>query len=201
MNTGIQRSSSTPFGAATTTSPPGEYSIGENRFKKDLPSIAVSHKIPYVATVNPAYYLDLMNKVRKASLIEGPAYIHAYSPCPTGWRHEGRYAVKVARLAVQTRIFPLYEVIYGKYILNRKVNKPKPVTEYLKLQKRFAHLTKSEIEIIQKNADNEYERILRLSEEFDIEKKLANAFQNYIENLKSQMDEAYGNLLGDLRYL
>lgn len=201
MNTGIQRSSSTPFGAATTTSPPGEYSIGENRFKKDLPSIAVSHKIPYVATVNPAYYLDLMNKVRKASLIEGPAYIHAYSPCPTGWRHEGRYAVKVARLAVQTRIFPLYEVIYGKYILNRKVNKPKPVTEYLKLQKRFAHLTKSEIEIIQKNADNEYERILRLSEEFDIEKKLANAFQNYIENLKSQMDEAYGNLLGDLRSL
>lgn len=199
MNTGIQRSSCTPFGASTTTSPPGDYSIGENKFKKDLPSIAVSHKIPYVATVNPAYYLDLMNKVKKASLIEGPAYIHAFSPCPTGWRHDGRYAVKVARLAVQTRIFPLYEVIHGKYILNRRVNRPKPVVDYLKLQKRFAHLTEDEIKIIQENANNQYERILKLSEEFDMEKKLADAFSQHIDKLKHQMDEAYQKFTEDFQ--
>jgi pyruvate ferredoxin oxidoreductase beta subunit len=200
MNTGIQRSSSTPYGAATTTSPPGKFSIGENRFKKDLPAIAVAHKIPYVATVNPAYYLDLMNKVRKASLIQGPAYIHAFSPCPTGWRHEGRYAVKMARLAVQTRVFPLYEVINGKYILSRKITKPKPVTEYLKLQKRFAHLTPMDMEVIQENVNNEYERILKLSEEVDLETKLTGTFQQHIDRLKQQMDEAYQRMREEIAH-
>ncbi len=194
MNTGIQRSSLTPYGAFTTTSPPGKQSIGENRFKKDLPAIAVAHKIPYVATVNPAFYLDLMNKVKKAALIKGPAYIHAFSPCPTGWRHEGRYAVKVARLAVQTRVFPLYEVINGKYILNRKINKPKPIKEYLALQKRFAHLTPMDIEVIQEHVNQEYERILKLSEEVDLEAKLTATFQQHLDRLKQQMDEAYQHL-------
>jgi pyruvate ferredoxin oxidoreductase beta subunit len=200
MNTGIQRSSSTPYGAATTTSPPGKFSIGENRFKKDMPAIAVAHKIPYVATVNPAYYLDLMNKVRKASLIQGPAYIHAFSPCPTGWRHEGRYAVKMARLAVQTRVFPLYEVINGKYVLSRKITKPKPVTEYLKLQKRFAHLTPMDMEVIQENVNNEYERILKLSEEVDLETKLTSTFQQHIDRLKQQMDEAYQRMREEIAH-
>jgi pyruvate ferredoxin oxidoreductase beta subunit len=200
MNTGIQRSSLTPYGAMTTTSPPGKFSIGENHFKKDLPAIAVAHKIPYVATVNPAFYLDLMNKIRKASLIKGPAYIHAFSPCPTGWRHEGRYAVKVARLAVQTRVFPLYEVIDGKYILNRKITKPKPVTEYLKMQKRFAHLTAKDIEIIQENVTKDYERIEKLSEEVDLETKLTGTFQQHIDRLKQQMDQAYQNLREELAH-
>ncbi len=199
MNTGIQRSSSTPYGAFTTTSPPGKQSFGEDRFKKDLPAIAVAHKIPYVATVNPAYYLDLMNKVKKAALIKGPAYLHAFSPCPTGWRHEGRYAVKIARLAVQTRMFPLYEVIDGKYILNRKITKPKPVNDYLSLQKRFAHLTAREIDIIQENVDREYDRILKLSEEVDVEMKLTTTFQQYLEGLKQQMDETHARLLESLR--
>jgi pyruvate ferredoxin oxidoreductase beta subunit len=200
MNTGIQRSSSTPYGAMTTTSPPGKFSIGESHFKKDLPAIAVAHKIPYVATVNPAFYLDLMNKIRKASLIKGPAYIHAFSPCPTGWRHEGRYAVKIARLAVQTRVFPLYEVIDGKYILNRKINKPKPVAEYLKAQKRFAHLTAPDIEIIQENVTKEYERIEKLSEEVDLETKLTGTFQQHLDRLKQQMDQAYQNLQEELAH-
>jgi pyruvate ferredoxin oxidoreductase beta subunit len=200
MNTGIQRSSLTPYGAMTTTSPPGKFSIGETHFKKDLPAIAVAHKIPYVATVNPAYYLDLMNKVKKAALIEGPAYIHAFSPCPTGWRHEGRYAVKIARLAVQTRVFPLYEVIDGKYSLNRRINKPKPVTEYLKLQKRFSHLTAGDIGIIQDNVNKEYERILKLSEEVDLETKFASTFQEHIDRLKQQMDEAYQQMRQDLAH-
>jgi pyruvate ferredoxin oxidoreductase beta subunit len=200
MNTGIQRSSSTPYGAMTTTSPPGKFSIGESHFKKDLPAIAVAHKIPYVATVNPAFYLDLMNKVRKASLIKGPAYIHAFSPCPTGWRHEGRYAVKIARLAVQTRVFPLYEVIDGKYILNRKINKPKPVAEYLKAQKRFAHLTAADIEVIQENVTREYERIEKLSEEVDLETKLTGTFQQHLDRLKQQMDQAYQNLQDELAH-
>jgi pyruvate ferredoxin oxidoreductase beta subunit len=200
MNTGIQRSSLTPYGAMTTTSPPGKFSIGETHFKKDLPAIAVAHKIPYVATVNPAYYLDLMNKVRKASLIEGPAYIHAFSPCPTGWRHEGRYAVKIARLAVQTRVFPLYEVIDGKYFLNRRINKPKPVTEYLKLQKRFSHLTAGDIEVIQENVNKEYEHILKLSEEVDLETKFASTFQQHIDRLKQQMDEAYQKMRQEMAH-
>jgi pyruvate ferredoxin oxidoreductase beta subunit len=198
MNTGIQRSSLTPYGAFTTTSPPGKQSIGENRFKKDMPAIAVAHKIPYVATVNPAFYLDLMNKVKKAALIKGPAYIHAFSPCPIGWRHDGRYAVKIARLAVQTRVFPLYEVINGKYILNRKVNKPKPVKEYLALQKRFAHLTPKDIDIIQENVNQEYEGILKLSEEVDLEAKLTAAFQQHVDRLKQQMDEAYQQVREEL---
>jgi pyruvate ferredoxin oxidoreductase beta subunit len=200
MNTGIQRSSLTPYGAMTTTSPPGKFSIGESHFKKDMPAIAVAHKIPYVATVNPAFYLDLMNKVRKASLIEGPAYIHAFSPCPTGWRHEGRYAVKMARLAVQTRVFPLYEVIDGKYILNRKINKPKPVAEYLKLQKRFTHLSAGNIEIIQEHVNKEYERILKLSEEVDLETKFTVTFQQHIDRLKQQMDEAYQRMREEIAH-
>ncbi|MDD3581600.1 MAG: pyruvate synthase subunit PorB [Desulfobacca sp.] len=200
MNTGIQRSSLTPYGAATTTSPPGKLSMGESHFKKDMPAIAVAHKIPYVATVNPAFYLDLMNKVKKASLIKGPAYIHAFSPCPTGWRHEGRYAVKIARLAVQTRVFPLYEVINGKYFLNRKISKPKPVREYLKLQRRFAHLTEEDIEIIQENVNNEYDRLLRLSQAVDLESKLTTSFQEYIDQLKLQMDEAYQKLRAEFQH-
>jgi pyruvate ferredoxin oxidoreductase beta subunit len=199
MNTGIQRSSSTPFGAATTTSPPGKFSSGETRFKKDLPAIAVAHKIPYVATANPAYYLDLMNKVKKASLIKGPAYIHVYSPCPTGWRHDGRYAVKIARLAVQTNVFPLFEVINGKYILNRKVTNPRPVTEYLKMQKRFAHLGTAEIQLIQENIDEEYEKLLKLSQEVDLEARLTAKFKHYTEQLKGEMDTAYQRLQEELK--
>jgi pyruvate ferredoxin oxidoreductase beta subunit len=161
MNTGIQRSSSTPFGAMTTTSPAGKITAGQTTWKKNLPLIAAAHNIPYVATASPAYYLDLMNKAKKAALIKGPAYLHVYSPCPTGWRHGTDLAIEVSRLVVETNIFPLYEVMEGKYLV-RKNTKPKPVEEYLKQQRRFSHLTPDLIQIIQKRVDAEYERLLKL---------------------------------------
>lgn len=165
MNTGVQRSSSTPYGAATTTSPSGKKSFGQMTKKKNMPAIAVAHNIPYVATASPAYHLDLMNKAKKAALVKGPAYLHIYSSCPTGWRHAGDLAVEISKLAVDTRLFPLYEVIEGKYILNRKIDKPKPVSEYLKKQGRFRHLTDDLIAEIQKQVDEEYNKILRLAGE------------------------------------
>ncbi|NPA49013.1 MAG: pyruvate synthase subunit beta [Thermodesulfobacteria bacterium] len=164
MNTGVQRSSCTPFGAMTTTSPPGARSIGQMTWKKNVPQIAVAHGIPYVATASPAFFLDLMNKVKKAALVKGPAYVHIYSPCPTGWGTRGEDSIKLARLAVDTKIFPLYEVIEGKYYLTRKITKPKPVEEYLKAQRRFRHLTPEIIEEIQRRVDAEYERLVKLSE-------------------------------------
>ncbi len=165
MNTGVQRSSSTPYGAMTTTSPPGKKSIGQTTKKKNVPAIAVAHNIPYVATASPAYFLDLMNKAKKAALVKGPAYLHIYSACPTGWRHGGDLAIEISRLAVETKVFPLYEVIEGKYIINRKIVKPKPVSEYLKKQGRFRHLTEDVIAEIQKQVDEEYDKLLRLSGE------------------------------------
>jgi len=162
MNTGIQRSSSTPYGAGTTTSPPGKKSIGQQTWKKNMPAIAAAHDIPYVATGSPAYYIDLMNKVKKASLVEGPAYLHLYSPCPTGWRCAVEDSIQTARLVVQTKVFPLYEVIDGKYRLSRKIKKPKPVSDYLKMQRRFSHLTEEDIAMIQERVDRDYDRLLKL---------------------------------------
>ena len=164
MNTGVQRSGCTPYGAMTTTSPPGSQSFGQVTWKKNVSAIMVAHNIPYVATASPAYYLDLMNKVKKAALVKGPAYVHIYSPCPTGWGSPGNKSIEYARLAVETKIFPLYEVIEGRYILSRKITKPKPVEAYLKGQKRFKHLTQEHIDYIQKRVDAEYERIVKLSQ-------------------------------------
>jgi len=161
MNTGIQRSSGTPFGAGTTTSPPGKKSIGQSTWKKNLAAIAVAHNIPYVATATPAYPVDLMNKVKKAAMVPGPAYLHIYSPCPTGWRCGIDESVQVARLAVQSKVFPLYEVIDGQYVLSRKVAKPKPITEYFKPQRRFRHLTEADVAKIQERIYAEYEDILK----------------------------------------
>jgi pyruvate ferredoxin oxidoreductase beta subunit len=162
MNTGIQRSSSTPYGAMTTTSPPGRKSIGQKTWKKNMPAIAAAHSIPYVATASPAYYVDLMNKVRKASQIKGPAYLHIFSPCPTGWRCPPEESIQTARLVVQTKIFPLYEVIDGTWKLSRQISKPKPVTAYFKLQRRFRHLTEEDVALIQERVDREYDQLLAL---------------------------------------
>ncbi|TSA13887.1 MAG: pyruvate synthase subunit beta [Deltaproteobacteria bacterium] len=165
MNTGVQRSSSTPYGAMTTTSPPGKKSFGQATKKKNVPAIAVAHNIPYVATASPAYFLDLMNKAKKAALVKGPAYLHIYSSCPTGWRHGGDLAIEISKLAVETNVFPLYEVIEGNYIINRKITKPKPVAEYLKKQGRFRHLTDDIIAEIQRQVDEEYDKLLKLAGE------------------------------------
>ncbi len=169
MNTGVQRSGGTPYGAHTTTSPAGKVIKGKIQWKKDLPQIFAAHKIPYVATASVGYYLDFMNKVKKASMIEGPAYIHVFSPCPTGWGVKPELSIELGKLVVEARIFPLYEVINGRYVLNKKVDKPKPVEEYLKIQRRFRHLTEDEIKFIQERVNEEYERLLKLCEAFPYE--------------------------------
>ncbi len=161
MNTGIQRSSATPFGAMTTTSPPGKMSIGQRTQKKNMPEIAVAHNIPYVATLNPSYPRDLTTKVQKAKGIPGAKYLHVYSPCPTGWRCATDLSIELGRLAVETGIFPLYEVENGAYRLTKKVSKLKPVSDYLKLQGRFRHLTDDMREQIQKQVDRNYQELMK----------------------------------------
>jgi pyruvate ferredoxin oxidoreductase beta subunit len=156
MNTGIQRSSSTPYGAATTTSPAGKVSIGQVSWKKNMPAIAAAHNIPYVATACPSYPFDLMEKVAKAAATPGPAYVHILSVCPTGWRCPTDLSVKLGRLAVETGIFPLYEVEKGKYKLNFDFTELKPVTAYMKLQGRFRHLSDDVIEKIQQRVAADY---------------------------------------------
>ncbi|MDR0549966.1 MAG: pyruvate ferredoxin oxidoreductase [Deltaproteobacteria bacterium] len=168
MNTGIQRSSATPFGANTTTSPSGTHSKGQHTWKKNMPAIAAAHGVPYVATASPAFHLDLMNKIRRAAAIEGPAYLHVYAPCPTGWRMKPELAVECSRLVVNSRIFPLYEVIDGHYVINRKVDNPIPVADYLKQQGRFRHLKPEDVELIQARVNLEYENLVKLAGTFPV---------------------------------
>ncbi|MCG6534310.1 MAG: thiamine pyrophosphate-dependent enzyme, partial [Syntrophales bacterium LBB04] len=136
MNTGVQRSSSTPYGAWTTTTPGQEW---KKMRKKNIVEALVAHRIPYAATANIAFPEDLVRKVQKARGLKGSRFIHIYASCPTGWRIPSEMSVKIARMAVQTNIFPLYEVEDGiKYTINYK---PKEylVKEYFKLQGRFRH--------------------------------------------------------------
>ena len=161
MNTGIQRSSATPFGASTTTSPAGKISIGQTSWKKNMPAIAAAHDIPYVATACTSYPFDLMNKVKKAMKVEGPAYIHVLSVCPTGWRLPSDLTIKAGRLAVETGVFPLYEIEAGKYTLNFDFPQLRPVEDYLKLQGRFRHLSKEVVAQIQERVKAEYAKLKR----------------------------------------
>ena len=160
MNTGIQRSSATPFGAATTTSPAGKQSIGQFSWKKNMPEIAAAHNIPYVATACHSYPFDLMAKVKKAVDTEGPAYIHILSVCPTGWRSATDTVIRQGRLAVQTGMFPLYEVEDGQYKMSIDLPKLKPVKDYMKIQGRFRHLSDDIIEQIQDRVELEYQKLL-----------------------------------------
>lgn len=158
MNTGVQASGSTPYAAATTTCPPGKEAIGSLQFKKDMPAIALGHGLKYVATACSAYPLDIQEKVRKAKAIEGPSYIQILTPCPIGWGHESQITVELARYAVETNIYPLYEYTNGQLTKVMKVPKPRPVEDYLKPQKRFRHLFKdpngkAALKIIQTLAD------------------------------------------------
>jgi pyruvate ferredoxin oxidoreductase beta subunit len=157
MNTGIQRSSATPFGASTTTSPAGKLSMGQVTWKKNMPAIVAAHNIPYVATACPSYPMDLVQKMRKAADIEGPAYVHILSVCPTGWRSAAEYSIKLGRLAVETGVFPLYEIERGRYHLNIDFPKLRPLKEYTRLQGRFRHLTDEMIKEIEKRVHQEYE--------------------------------------------
>jgi pyruvate ferredoxin oxidoreductase beta subunit len=163
MNTGIQRSSSTPYGATTTTSPAGKASIGQFSWKKNLPAIAAAHNIPYVATACPSYHRDLAMKVKKAMAVKGPSYIQVLSPCPTGWRCPTDNAVEVGRSAVQCGMYPLYEVENGKYKINVSPEQLKPVAEYLKGQGRFRHLSETDINKIQEKVNQDWAKLNQLA--------------------------------------
>ena len=139
MNTGIQRSGLTPFSASTRTSPVGRQSFGNPTQKKDLVALALAHNLRYVATATVAYPKDLKEKVRRAKE-KKPAFLHILSPCPLGWEFSPDQTIRIARLAVQTCLFPLLEYEDGRLISVKKIGKPVPVTEYLKAQGRFAHL-------------------------------------------------------------
>jgi len=158
MNTGTQRSSATPLFAWTTTTP--VMKPKENP-KKDIMAIVADHQIPYAATATIAYPEDLLRKMEKAMKIRGTRFIHLLSPCPPGWRIPSELTIKISRLAVRSRIFPLYEIENGeKYTINLKPE-PYPVREYLKLQGRFSHLQDLETEVIQKNVERAWKRLLR----------------------------------------
>ncbi|MGD0795991.1 MAG: pyruvate synthase subunit PorB [Dehalococcoidales bacterium] len=164
MNTGTQRSSSTPFGAMTTTSPPGKKSIGQFSWKKDMPGIAAAHNIPYVATASPSYAFDMMAKVAKAVATPGPAYVHVLAVCPNGWRTANDLAIRMGRLAVETGMFPLYEVENGQYKMSLDLPKLRPVKDYLKLQGRFRHLSDDNIAKIQARVELEYQKLMEKAE-------------------------------------
>ena len=155
MNTGIQRSGLTPTDTNTTTTPAGSASIGNPRPKKPMPDIAEAHGIPYVATASVGYPQDIQKKVKKALSIKGPKYLQIHVPCPLGWRHESGKTFDVAKLAVETGLYPLFEYENGQ-LIPRKIAKFKPVEEYLGAQGRFKHLLKNPEAIKQVQAIADY---------------------------------------------
>lgn len=159
MNTGIQRSGLTPFDTNTSTSPMGAQSQGNLRPKKPMPEIALAHGIPYCATASAGFPQDIQRKVKKALSIKGPKYLQIHVPCPLGWRHGPEEMFQVAKLAVETGLYPLIEYEAGKLSAVRQIQ-PKPVEEYLKTQGRFKHLLNSpeEIKKIQVIADSNIEK-------------------------------------------
>lgn len=172
MNTGIQRSGGTPMGAATTTTPAGSAIPGKIEHKKPITDIVVAHNIEYVATASPYYWKDFLVKVRKGLEVEGPAFLHVFATCPRGWRSDPAKSIEYTKLAVESCVFPLYEVVNGKYQLSTpskvvQINpkKKRPVTEYMQGQGRFRHLFKPEgkkvVDEIQRMTDERWENLLQ----------------------------------------
>lgn len=163
-NTGGQRSSATPVGASATTSPSGTQSPGKLQRRKDLTKILVAHNIPYVAQASPSRWQDLYNKAKKAFEIEGPAFLNVLCLCPTEWKYDESQGIRLAQTAVDTCVWPLYEVENGKYRINYKPKEKKLVTEWLEPQGRFRHLFRKEnawvIEEIQRQYDQEWNELL-----------------------------------------
>ena len=167
MNTGIQRSSSTPHFADTTTTPAGTVVPGKMQQKKNLTKIMVAHNVPYVAqTTFIGNFSDLSEKACKAIYTPGAAFLNVMAPCPRGWRYPSEKLMEVTKMAVETCVWPLYEVVEGKYTLNYRPKDKKPVTEYLKMQGRFAHMFKPGnewmLEAAQKEVDRNWEELLTL---------------------------------------
>jgi len=154
MNTGIQRSSATPFGAWTTTTPIDQ---PKSTPKKNIIDILLAHHIPYVATASVAYPDDFIRKMKKAKAIKGMKFIQILSPCPPGWKSHPEESIHISRMAINSKIFPVFEVEDGqKYTINIKP-KSIPVKEYLKVQGRFKHLTNEQIKRLQTDTDRNWE--------------------------------------------
>ena len=168
MNTGIQRSSATPFGASTTTSPAGKVSFGKAQQCKDLTAIAEAHHIPYVGQSSISHWHDLSEKVKHAVEVDGPAFINVLSTCQLGWRHEPKDAVNIAQMAVDTLFWPLYEIVDGRYRLTHIPEKTIPIEKWLRRQGRFDHLFREEnntaLKYIQQQIDDEWQRLLERSQ-------------------------------------
>ena len=155
-NTGIQTSPTTPYGSNTTFTPPGPaIPEGKTLFPKDPPQLVIGGHpaVKYVATASVAYPVDLINKVRKALNVVGPTFLHIHSPCPKGWGFDSAKTVEIARMAIETGMWNMYEWENGVYRYQFKPKKYRPVREYLKLQQRFAHLTDAHIQKMQAFVD------------------------------------------------
>lgn len=159
MNTGIQKSGLTPYGARTTTTPAGDNIRGTVTQKKNMFEIAAAHGIDYAATASVGYIQDFMNKVQKASKVEGTSYIHVFAPCPTGWGTPVDSAVDVAREVVDCGLWYLAEYENDEFILNKNPKTFSSVEEYLKKQSRFKHLNAEDIAGIVRSRDKKWERI------------------------------------------
>ncbi len=166
MNTGIQRSSTTPLGAWTNTTPVDGASRGKKVTAKPAAMLIAEHGCAYAATANPAYMKDFKEKLKKAvdATKHGFAYIHVISACPTGWKAPGDKAIEMSRMATQTNYYPLWEAEYGEFRFTVNVKDPKPITEFTKYMKRFAHLNEEEIAALQKAVDTNYRHVARLCE-------------------------------------
>jgi pyruvate/2-oxoacid:ferredoxin oxidoreductase beta subunit len=166
MNTGIQRSSTTPYHGATTTTPVGRARRGKQTPAKNLALILAMHNIPYAATATLSHLEDFAKKLRKAEqkLKEGFAYIHVFSPCPVGWGFESDLSIEICRAAVRTNYFPLWEVEYKKFRFTQTVATPKPITEYIKYIRKLAHLNPEEIAEFQQQVNDNYNFIKYLTE-------------------------------------
>jgi pyruvate ferredoxin oxidoreductase beta subunit len=144
MNTGVQRSGATPFGATTTTTPAGPDSFGKAQQRKDLTAIAVAHHVPYVAQAVSVHWHDLSLKARAAAAASGPAFLNVLTNCPVGWGHEPRETVDILNAAVDSCFWPLYEVVEGRYRLTYVPDQIRPIEDWLRPQTRFAHLLRPE---------------------------------------------------------
>lgn len=166
MNTGVQRSSATPFSANTTTSPAGKVMQGKTQHSKNLTEIMVAHELPYVAQVAVGNWADSTSKFAKAFTIPGPKFINMYSPCVPGWGYHMSMTVKEAKMAVETNLWPLYEVEYGVYKITYKPKERKPIEEFLKMQTRFKHVMKNPeiIKNIQDFIDLRWNKLLLMEE-------------------------------------
>lgn len=175
MNTGVQRSSATPFGAWTNTSPDGRVRHGKSRLHKNLTEIMIAHDLPYVAQACISHWKDYLHKVEKAVRTEGPTFINVLAPCTLGWKFPPEQGLEIAKLAVETCFWPLYEAEWGRRALTSLAKEKKPISEWTKLQGRFRHLHRPENEPLlhelQEQVDRRWEQLLILCGEKQAEKR------------------------------